>query len=342
MELNYIYFIYGLCCMFYLMMAWLFLRKKDNRPAGFVAALMVIIEIGCVKDLFFLSEPVYKIRHLWTVMTALDMVAVPLYVFVLKELCRPGSVTRKTVFWQIAPFVVLPALYIITSLSLFYIIEVVWAAAYGLFYAVWTIFAIPRYNRLLKQQFSYEENINLEWLKSILAFFFLILSLWILDSVFISIDIEAVYLVAAMVQWMFLGYFIYRHETVIGELRAPEEITDDHLSEESQMSINIRKLFDEEKVFLNPNLKLADVAAKVGSNRTYVSRFFNSEQNTTFFDFVNGYRVAYAEELLKTSDEKIEIIAEKSGFNSRQAFHRVFSKIKGETPEKFRCRIAKD
>ena len=108
------------------------------------------------------------------------------------------------------------------------------------------------------------------------------------------------------------------------------------------MSINIRKLFDEETVFLHPNRKLADVAAKVGSNRTYVSRFFNSEQNTTFFDFVNGYRVAYAEELLKTSDEKIEIIAEKSGFNSRQAFHRVFSKIKGETPEKFRCRIAKD
>lgn len=74
----------------------------------------------------------------------------------------------------------------------------------------------------------------------------------------------------------------------------------------------------------------------VGSNRTYVSRFFNAEQNSTFFDFVNGYRVRMATSLLRETDEKIEVIAERVGFNSSQAFHRVFSKTIGQTPAKFR------
>ena len=102
------------------------------------------------------------------------------------------------------------------------------------------------------------------------------------------------------------------------------------------MSKKILRLFDEQQIYLNPNLKLSDIASVVGSNRTYVSRFFNAEQNSTFFDFVNGYRVRMATSLLRETDEKIEVIAERVGFNSSQAFHRVFSKTIGQTPGKFR------
>ncbi len=38
---------------------------------------------------------------------------------------------------------------------------------------------------------------------------------------------------------------------------------------------------------------------KMGTNRTYLSRFFNQEKQMTFFDYVNNLRVEHAVGLLK-------------------------------------------
>lgn len=199
---------------------------------------------------------------------------------------------------------------------------------------------IPRYHRLLRQRFSYEENINLNWLRTILVSFFVILSLWILDCLVIDFDIEAVYMLGTLVIWMFICYFIYKHESVIDELSEIPVAVDEPKADDSIVTDDLRTrimhLFEDEHIFLNPQLKLSDVASMTNSNRTYISRFFNSSHGKTFFEFVNEYRVRYAMEMLRTTSERIEIIAERSGFNSRQSFHRVFSKIAGCTPEQFR------
>ena len=335
-QAHYIFFIYGMCFMFYSMMTWFFWRKRSERLSRFVMALMALIAVQCLKDIFFLNDYLYSNTRVWAVMTSTDMVAVPLYAFILMELCRPGMVTTRMVVVQMLPVVILPVLYITTDSNLFYFIEVAYIAVYGVGYAVWTVFAIRRYNVLLHQQFSYEENINLNWLKIILGFFFMILSLWVLDCLHVNIDLESIYMLGSLVMWMFLAYFIYKHETVIRELKTAPSNCQETVEEESVLASRIRRLFEEKEVFLNPNLKLADIAAMTGSNRTYVSRFFNGDQGTSFFDYVNRCRVVYAMELLKASDEKMDVIAEKSGFNSRQSFHRVFSKIAGKTPERFR------
>lgn len=335
-QAHYIFFIYGMCFMFYSMMTWFFWRKRSERLSRFVMALMALIAVQCLKDIFFLNDYLYSDTRMWAVMTSTDMVAVPLYAFILMELCRPGMVTTRMVVAQMLPVVILPVVYIITDSRMFYFIEVVYIAVYGVSYAVWTVFAIRRYNVALHQQFSYEENINLNWLKIILIFFFMILSLWVLDCLHINIDLESLYMLDSLVMWMFLAYFIYKHETVIKELKSTPPVCQETTEEESMLASRIKRLFEEKEVFLNPNLKLADIAAMTGSNRTYVSRFFNDDQGTSFFDYVNRCRVVYAMELLKTSEEKIDVIAEKSGFNSRQSFHRVFSKIAGKTPERFR------
>ena len=44
----------------------------------------------------------------------------------------------------------------------------------------------------------------------------------------------------------------------------------------------------------------------------------------TFLQFVNGYRLARATQLLTETDEPIEQIAFDSGFNNRRTFNRVF------------------
>lgn len=333
-----LYFTYGMCVMFYFMMTWFFLRKNAELLSRLVAALMALIGLQCLKDLFFIPQNIDASMYLWMVMTSTDMVAVPLYAFILIELCRPGTLSIRTMALHEVPFVVMPVLFIVTRCTIFYYADVTWAAIYGIGYATWTLAAIPKYHRRLKQRFSYDENINLNWLRTILASFFIILSLWIVDCLVTDIGIEVGYMLGTLVIWMFICYFIYRHESVIDEL-AEMPVSATRTDDEGvavELSGRIHSLFENDRIFLNPHLKLSDVAAMTNSNRTYVSRFFNNSHGQSFFEFVNGYRVRYAMQLLRTTSEHIEIIAEQSGFNSRQAFHRVFSKTAGCTPEKYR------
>lgn len=328
--------------MFDFMMAWIFIRKNKELLSKLVALLMLVLGTQCLKDLFFLSPYSDIDNFSWHIMSATDMIAVPLYAFILVELCRPTTLTFRSMIVQELTFVVPVTLFIAIQNYVFYYITVVWAAIYGFGYAAWTIITIPKYHALLKQRFSYDENINLNWLKVILSSFAIILSLWIIDCLIVNIDIEAIYMFGSLIIWMFICYFIYRHESVIEELSesgAPVELRDAPNTAEADMSEigrRIMVLFHDDKIFLNPNLKLSDIATALGTNRTYVSTFFNKEAGCTFYDYVNRLRVDFACALLINSKESLNIIAEKSGFNSPQSFIRVFNKIKGVSPTKYR------
>lgn len=324
--------------MFYFMMTWFFFRKNGELLSKLVAVLMLVIGLQCVKDLFFIPFYGGGLSINWMIMTASDMVAVPLYAFILIELCRPGTLTWRTIVLHELSFIVPMILFVATHISPFYYIEVAWACIYGFGYAVWTIRAIPLYHALLKQRFSYDENINLNWLRIILCSFSVILSLWLVDCLIINLAIEAVYLMATLVIWMFIAYFIYKHESVLEELSMDVRAETSNVGE-TEISVigrQITLLFDNDKIWLDPNLKLSDIAKAVGTNRTYVSAFFNKEAKSTFYDFVNRYRIQHACWLLENSSDSLKPIAEQSGFNSQQSFIRVFSKIMGMSPSEYR------
>lgn len=351
MSTPYIHFIYGLCIMFNFLMSWLFIRKNKEFLSRLVATFMGLVGLQCIKDLILIYSGVDPSPYIWKVTTVSDMIAVPFYTFILMELCKPGTLTLKTMIIHELPFVLFTTLYIITDYTPLYYITVGWAIFYGTAYAIWAVFAIPKYHRLLKQRFSYVENINLNWLRNILFSFFAILWLWFADCIIVNINVEIAYMLGTLIFWMLICYFIYKHESVIDEIHeaAPtpceehetteaatddNDLTDNH--DFSELELRIRHLFEEEKIYLNPQLKLSDVATLSGSNRTYISRAFNNNHGKSFFEYVNNYRVKYAMELLTTTSERIEIIAEKSGFSSRQSFQRVFSKIVGCTPGAYR------
>lgn len=309
-----------------------------------VAVLMIVLALQCIKDLFFIVPEEDNNPNMWMIMTSTDMIAVPLYAFLLIELCRPGSLTWRMIVFHEVPFVLFPVLFIITHARFFYYADVVWAGIYGFGAAVWAVIAIPKYHKLLKERFSYEENINLNWLRYILLSFFVVLSLWIIDCLVINFNIEALYMVGSIIIWMNICYFIYRHESVIEEFAGIVSAELPYVLESIETDISeigqkIAALFRDEHIFLNPNLKLSDIAKAIGTNRTYVSTFFNRDAGCTFYDYVNRYRVDYACRLLENSKERINVIAEKSGFNSPQSFIRVFNKIKGVSPAKYRVDI---
>ncbi len=335
MEFVNISYIAGLTTMFFSMMAWFFWRRGELLHR-LVAMLTGTIALESLKDFILMAMGIYAAPEVWDVITAIDMVAVPMYAFVLAELVRPGTLSRRTMILHELPFVVMPILYMASGLSWIFYLEVIFASIYGTGMLIWTMVNIPRYNRHLKEMYSYTENVNLGWLKVILCTFYVILGVWIFDCVVIHIDMECVYLLCNLVLWMVVSYFLYRHELVIGELADWKPEPERTAEEGNALSAKIEELFTVQNIYLTPDLKLSDIATAVGSNRTYVSNYFNRGASTNFYEYVNTRRVAHACRLLAETDMPINEIGRNSGFCSHAAFTRVFSKHKGCSPTVFR------
>ena len=98
-------------------------------------------------------------------------------------------------------------------------------------------------------------------------------------------------------------------------------------------------LMEQQQLFMNPNLKITDLATALGTNRSAISNCINSQRNCSFPQFVNTYRVAYAQELLRSQpDIKIAEVCLKSGFSGEASFYRIFKAITGTTPSAWKNR----
>ncbi len=98
---------------------------------------------------------------------------------------------------------------------------------------------------------------------------------------------------------------------------------------------------EQDRLWLNPHLTLADLAAEVGTNRTYLSNYLNNTLHTTFYDYINGFRLEAALRRLHDPDSTTTMveIAEQCGFNSISTFRRVFVRAKGCSFVEYRHRI---
>jgi AraC-like DNA-binding protein len=57
-----------------------------------------------------------------------------------------------------------------------------------------------------------------------------------------------------------------------------------------------------------------------------------------FNDLITDYRCRLAKDLLLNSDERIDVIVERTGFSEPSTFYRAFKRWVGETPVEFRRR----
>ena len=139
-----------------------------------------------------------------------------------------------------------------------------------------------------------------------------------------------------------LGY-VAAHTTLPQETVAHEEPQEDRATTEETDALmsKIAKVLREQKIFTDPHLTIQDLAAAVGSNRTYVSNCINRRTGLSFSQYVARYRVEHAQTILRdpqyTSDhEAITEAIALSGFSSDQTFYRVFKDITGLTPLQYR------
>lgn len=98
----------------------------------------------------------------------------------------------------------------------------------------------------------------------------------------------------------------------------------------------ISAVMRDEALYADPNLSLAKLAEHIRVTPNYVSQTLNKTLESSFFDYVNHWRVQLAKSKLLSGDATVVDIANDAGFNSRSAFYKAFKKETGLTPTVFR------
>lgn len=385
--------------MFHLVMACMFFYRHCSRLKIYVSLLMLTIVAQYVKDLIFIGNTYYSSRLEKQYASSIDLLTLPMYAIVLVEACRPLWMNWSRAFCFYIPFVVLMVAFWVHPVPLAYYAMHFAAILCAVFILLWALRELPRFERALKEEYSYAEYINLHWLRGVILLFFCLLMLWVYDSMASGVRYDNIFLFNSLVMWIAACFCFYRQSVVINAVKSyfvepsednaetnldaaendldkamahleaaetdlnashahtqPESVAETvaepqpvaeqpvepepeelKLQQEAAFAERMYLLFEKEHVYLNPRLRLSELAMLLGTNRTYLSQYFNQNCESTFYDFVNDYRIHHAKLLLHSTDDTLETIAMNSGFNSLSTFRRAFVQREGMSPIEFRA-----
>lgn len=385
--------------MFHLVMACMFFYRHRSRLKIYVSLLMLTIVAQYVKDLIFIGNTYYSSRLEEQYASSIDLLTLPMYAIVLVEACRPLWMNWSRAFCFYIPFVVLMVAFWVHPVPLAYYSMHFAAILCAVLIALWALRELPRFERALKEEYSYAEYINLHWLRGVILLFFCLLMLWVYDSLASGVRDDNIFLFNSLVMWIAACFCFYRQSVVINAVKSyfvepsednaetnldavendldkatahlevaesdqnvphahtqPENVAETvaepqpvaeqpvepepeelKLQQEAAFAERMYLLFEKEHVYLNPRLRLSELAMVLGTNRTYLSQYFNQNCESTFYDFVNDYRIHHAKLLLHSTDDTLETIAMNSGFNSLSTFRRAFVQREGMSPIEFRA-----
>lgn len=123
---------------------------------------------------------------------------------------------------------------------------------------------------------------------------------------------------------------------VIEIVSPPEKKDDERLILEWKEKIE--KIVVLEKLYEDPELSLTDLAKKLNTNASILSKSVNRGFGMNFNDFINHYRVEAVIFKLRAGEQKSQTllgIAYDAGFNSKATFNRAFKKATGLSPKEW-------
>ncbi|AZA76862.1 AraC family transcriptional regulator [Chryseobacterium sp. G0186] len=224
----------------------------------------------------------------------------------------------------------------------------------ALFYTGLSYITIRKHQRKIQQFSSNTEGIDLNWLEYIILVLLVVNIVYVIYNLFydpksLNFFINTVFLLVIY----FVGYYslkqkeIYpleekqRNELIsINEDSESEEVKKKLMTDEELLKIKtqLEKIMDTQKPYLNSELNLIKLAELLSVSTHHLSYVINTGFGKNFFQYVNEFRVEYAQQLLKETGSKLSIlgIAYESGFNSKTSFNTTFKKLTGQTPSEFK------
>lgn len=149
---------------------------------------------------------------------------------------------------------------------------------------------------------------------------------------------------SVVVYW--IGYSAYSRTEIFQSMtlaQLSESIEKNHarLSDKAdEYHAQLVECMKAKRPFLNPELNLEGLAKEIDLSTGYLSQIINKKEGTSFYDFINRYRVEEAKRILSNSEFdhfSILAIGLESGFNSKSTFNAAFKKFTGTTPSAYKA-----
>lgn len=208
-----------------------------------------------------------------------------------------------------------------------------------------------RYNekrRKLENYFAEDMQQFMSWIKKSIILIILtnVLSFTTLLGGIIYNYLFQVYVISAnfYIAISFINYAAMYGKLNSAEVTDRERMETDTKEQKISRTDNYEHLFGEqvkrwlsEKRFLAPQLTIDDLAAEMGTNKLYMSRYINRKHGDNFSTWITKLRLEEAKSYMRENPNvKQEEVAFHSGFSSSSYFSRVFSRFESMTPAAWR------
>ena len=115
------------------------------------------------------------------------------------------------------------------------------------------------------------------------------------------------------------------------------ELTEEENINLSNLYLDVLRRIEHDKLYLDPLFSLQELSEKVKRSPRYISQAVSEVGNTNFPNLLNSFRINEARRLIAGNQQiSVHEIMEKTGFRSRQSFHRNFKSATGFTPKEYR------
>lgn len=283
------------------------------------------------------------------ILFGLGLVAVGLIAGLSNEARRTILIEGREVGTAYASAVVL----FVFALILAWVIQSGW-------YVVSVFLRLARYRARLKDLFASNEGRELRWIGGLLA---VVVGVWALAAATVVTEnfmgeilvtrragaVMALVLVWSLALWGlrqkpgFEGRYLPAAAdaepsgpglTSSGQKYQRSALRDDQAR---RIAARIELAMERDRLYLDPTLSLHKLARHLAVSPNHVSQTLNETIGTSFFDYVNRWRVSAAEPQILAGRETILAIALAVGFNTRSSFYKTFGRVTGQTPQAYRA-----
>ncbi len=220
-----------------------------------------------------------------------------------------------------------------------------------LYYFKQSIALYRNYQAWTKNQFSALNTVQLKWYRNFIYF----MGIWVSCKVILSI-LDFLFDLNFFQDWwwniplaataLYIGLEGFRQKQSQAATFELQEKAMEHENpiepELDELAKMIQDKMEKEQLFLHPELNLSELSKHLDVPVHSLSAAINQVYKKNFNDFINLFRIAYFEALVKEGKAKqhtLLSIAYDSGFNSKATFHRAYKKQRGQSPKEFLSKL---
>lgn len=226
------------------------------------------------------------------------------------------------------------------------------ASAITVNFFFWTksIVFLNKFKAQEKRQFSFDQK-SVQYITVMVILSGFVLLMWIVSTVSAHLfktvipylNYNTVWIALPVIIYV-LGFFALGQPEIFRVRNVGPKVRDERKKdlmeqvEIDQLSHRLQFLMEEEKIYLDNELTLVQLANALETSTNKLSWLFNTVYDSTFYDFINDERINAYLNKLKAKEHRtktLSSLAFEVGFNSKSTFNKAFKARLQKTPSSY-------